>query len=217
VDALGAAGFHQRRNVEPLKGLADQQRDLTNPIEIRARHRIQIEMHVVRPVHVVAAGVPLVQVDAAQVHEPQQRSEVLDHREVDDVSAFVLDGTDIDPVGPRRRRPFHKKEFAGRAVRIALHDHGAVLDVRQYKRHDVRVVLQHVALRDAQLRPEWFLEIGQPHRSTADRQFEIFGVDRNRHALLRRRAARSGSFAHRRMFAARGHFRVGPFRRGFSL
>ena len=96
-----------------------------------ALDRIEVEVHVVRPVHVVAARVPLVEVDAAEVDHPQERGQVLDHREVDDVARLVLDGADLDPVRPRRGRALHEEELAGRAVRVALHDHGPVVEVGQ--------------------------------------------------------------------------------------
>ena len=52
-------------------------------------------------------------------------------------------------VGPRRRRAFHEEELAGGAVRIPLHHHRAVADVRQQHGRDVGVVLNQVALGDA--------------------------------------------------------------------
>ena len=59
-----------------------------------------------------------------------------------------------DPVGPRRRRALHEEELAGGAVRVALHHHRAVADVRQQHRRDVGVVLDQIALGDAELGPE---------------------------------------------------------------
>ena len=42
---------------------------------------IEVEVQVVRPIDVVAARVPLVEVDAAEVDDPEQRREVLHDRE----------------------------------------------------------------------------------------------------------------------------------------
>jgi hypothetical protein len=46
-------------------------------------------------------------------------------------------------------RSLHEKIFAINSVWIALHDHGAVLQVRKKPRRDVRVVLQQVSLGQA--------------------------------------------------------------------
>ena len=48
-------------------------------------------MQVVGAVDVVAARVPLVEIDAAEVDDPEQRREILDDREVDDAPRRVLD------------------------------------------------------------------------------------------------------------------------------
>ena len=52
-------------------------------------------------------------------------------REVDDVARTMLDRAGLDPLRPRRRRALHEEELSLRAVRIPLHDHGPVADVRQ--------------------------------------------------------------------------------------
>ena len=48
---------------------------LAHLVERGARAGIEIEVQVVGPVDVVAARVPLVQVDAAEVDDPQQRGQ----------------------------------------------------------------------------------------------------------------------------------------------
>ena len=106
-------------------------RGLDNAIEGRAVAGIEIEVHVVRPVDVVAGGVPLIQIDAAEIDHPHQRGEILDHREQDDALRSVIDLADLDPRGARLRRALHEEEFARGAVRIALHHHRTVADVRQ--------------------------------------------------------------------------------------
>ena len=63
----------------------DDERRLEDLSERRALAGIEIEVHVVGPVHVVTARVPLIQVDATQVDDPQQRRQVVDDRKVDDV------------------------------------------------------------------------------------------------------------------------------------
>ena len=102
-------------------------------------------MEVIGSIDVVAACVPRVQIDAPEVDHPQQRGTVLDHRKIDDVAVTVIDPADLNPRRPRRRRALHEEEPAVGAVRVALHHHRAVSDVRQQRLRDVGVVLQQVA------------------------------------------------------------------------
>ncbi len=74
--------------------------------EICGLDRIEVEMKVIGAVDVVAPRVPRVEVDAAEVDDPQQRGKVADYREIDDVSRGVLDGTDLYPLGSRAGRLF---------------------------------------------------------------------------------------------------------------
>ena len=73
-----------------------------------------------------------------------------------------------NPGRPRRRRALHEEELAGGAVRIALHHHRAVAEVRQQHVGHVGVVLEQIALGEAELRPEDLAEVGEPdlRRST---------------------------------------------------
>ena len=99
-------------------------------------------MEVVGTIHVVAAGVPRVEVDAAQVDHPQQACQVLDDREIDDVPRGVLDGACANPRGARGGRALHEEKFTRRAARVPLHHHRSILEVRQQVRRDVSVILQ---------------------------------------------------------------------------
>ena len=66
---------------------------------------IEIEVQVVRPVDIVAAGVPLIEIDAAEIDHPQQRRQVVDHREVHDFAVAVIDRADADPRRTWRAAP----------------------------------------------------------------------------------------------------------------
>ncbi len=46
-------------------------RNFTNPFEVSSFHRIQVEMQVVRPVHLITTRVPGIQVNATEIHQPQ--------------------------------------------------------------------------------------------------------------------------------------------------
>ena len=79
----------------------------------------------------------------------------------------VIDRAGPDPGGPRRRRALHEEERPGGAVRIPLHHHRAIADVRQQHRRDVGVVLNQVALGDAALGPERLAQVREAHLASA--------------------------------------------------
>ena len=133
----------------------------TTAVVRRFGHRVEVEVQVVGPIDVVAARVPRVEVDAAEVDEPEQRRQVLDDREVDHAARAVRDRAGLDPRRPRRRRALHEERLAVGAVGIALHHHRAVGEVRQQHRRDVGVVLEQVALGDAERGPERLVEVGE--------------------------------------------------------
>ena len=139
-------------------------------------------MQIIGPIDIIAAGIPRVEIDAAEVHNPQQRRQVLDDGKADHVARAVLDRADLDPVGPRRRRPLHEEELAIDAAGIALHHHRAILQMRQQHRRDCGIVPQQITLGNLLAGPEDFLKIGQSDGAAADFQLDVVGVFRNRHA-----------------------------------
>jgi hypothetical protein len=123
---------------------------------------------VIRPIDVVATRVPLVQIDAAQVDDPEQGGEVVHDGEVDDVAGGVLDRAGLDPLRPGSRRPLHEEEVAGGALRVALHHHRAAGEVGKQHGRNLEVVAEEIALGKPKLWPEGLLQIGQPHHAAAD-------------------------------------------------
>ena len=120
-------------------------------------------MHVVRPIDVVTRRIPLVQIDAPEIDDPEQRRQVIDDRKVDDVAGVMVDAAGPDPGRARLRRPLHEEELTGGAVGIAFHHHRAIADVRQEHRRNVGVVLDQITLGDPLLLPEQLVEIGEPN------------------------------------------------------
>src|SRR5207249_1438786 len=123
VQPFGAAGLDITVRSHSLQHVPNNEGSPKSVTELRAGSRIEVEVEVVRLVYVVAAGVPLVQIDAAEVHYPEQGRDVIDDGEVDHVGRCVLHGADVEPFRVVRGRVFHKEEVAGRAVGVALHDH----------------------------------------------------------------------------------------------
>ena len=71
VQPFRSRGLDQRRHLQRVEGFAHDQRRFEHPIEAGAGAGIEIEMQVVGPVDIVAARVPLVQVDAPEIDDPQ--------------------------------------------------------------------------------------------------------------------------------------------------
>ena len=52
--------------------ITQDQRGLEHPVEPGAFARIEVEVEIVGPIDIVAAGVPGIEVDAAEVDDPEQ-------------------------------------------------------------------------------------------------------------------------------------------------
>jgi hypothetical protein len=198
--------LRERLHAETFERVAHEERGLAHRLERSPRNRIKIEVQIVGTIDVVAACVPWVQIDAAEVHDPQQRREILHHGKIDDVARRVLDRARLDPFRTRRRRALHEEALARRAVRIALHHHRTIDEVRQERRCDVGVILQEIALGQAELGPEDLAQIGETHFARTDCDFAVLHGGRYDEALaaglgaLRARASR----ASRRVTVPRG-------------
>ena len=136
VNALAACRLDERLHADAAQHVADDQCAFTYDRERRSGNRVEIEVHVERAVGIVAERVPRVEIDAAEIDHPQQRGAVVDDGKIDDVTRAVLDRARANPRRPRRRRPLHVEEVAGNAVRISLHHHRPVRDVRQQHARD---------------------------------------------------------------------------------
>ena len=69
---LGARGLHEWHHAERLKRVTDRQGGSEDLGKAGTRHRIEIEVQVVGAVDVVTASVPLIEVDAAEVDDPEE-------------------------------------------------------------------------------------------------------------------------------------------------
>ena len=73
VDSLRPAGLGQRGHSQVLERVANDDGGLKHPVEPGALHRVEIEMEIVGTVDIVTACVPGIEIDAAEVHHPEQR------------------------------------------------------------------------------------------------------------------------------------------------
>src|SRR5262245_45741352 len=119
-------------------------------------------MEIVGPIDLVARRIPLIEVDATEVDNPHQRRAILNHRKRNDAFRSVIDPADLDPRRPWLRRALHEEEVARGPMRVPLHHHRAVADVRQQHGGDIGVVLEEIAFRQTELGPEDLAEIREP-------------------------------------------------------
>src|SRR5207237_3723498 len=171
----------ERPHLQQFERLAHDQRALDDARERRAGAGIEIEVYIVRSIHVVTRGVPLIQIDAAEIDDPQECGFVLDHWKVDHVPAAVIDPADLDPRRAWRRSALHEEERAGGAVRIPLHHHRAVADVRQERAGDVGVVLEKIAFRDTEIGPENLSQVGEANFPALDDHDDVVLIARDLH------------------------------------
>jgi hypothetical protein len=129
--------------------------------------RIELEVKVIRPIDVIEAGVPRDQLDAAEVHDPRERREIVD------------DMAGVNPLRSRQGSALHEKELAVRAVRIALHDDRPLREVGQQHGPNVQVVLEDCTLGDPAGGEETFLQVGQTNAVTPELEHRFVSIQRN--------------------------------------
>src|SRR5205085_1088333 len=102
----------------------------------------------------------------------------------------MLDRAGDDPIRAWRGSALHEEELARRAVRIALHDHRPIGQVRQQDRRQVGIELEQIAFGDSQLWPKRLLQIGEANEPLADSQLYVVRIAWDCDV---RRASRCGS------------------------
>src|SRR5437660_4942020 len=115
----------------------------------------------------------------------------------------MLNGANPNPFRPRYGRMLHEEEGSASSVGITLHDHGAIEQVRQKHRRQVRVVLQQAAFGDAELGPEGLTQVCQANESAVDFQFDLIAIRGHEHGTAARLSPRV-PFDGRTAFEKRG-------------
>src|SRR5262252_5066653 len=109
------------------------------------------------------------QLDRSQLRDPHQRGQVLDHAVVHvPVVAVAPDPGGIEPRRAVLGAVLLVEHLALDAVRVALEGEGAIAEVGQQRRCDSRVVLDHLALGEADPGVEHLVQVGQPEGAFAD-------------------------------------------------
>ena len=145
-----------------------------------SRSRIQVHAELVRMLEVVGAHRVRVQIDAAQVHDPEKLRRVPSHDLPGGAAGRETQLDGLDPVGMRLGRALLVEGLALGALHIAFEDDRPRLDPSQRRVRDRQVILRQVQLRVADLREE-----------------HLFGV-RDRDIAARRLQGGHGSLRHRR-------------------
>src|SRR5207244_3159626 len=181
VEPRRARGLGVRGEAELVHHLAHDERDLPDIRPLSVRSRVEIDQQIVGPLDVLNAGVPGVQLDAAEVDDPREGSGVVDHGEHGRVSARELDVLLAHELRVGRH-PLLVEEFSHHPVRVAHHVKGPTAEVRQDGVGEIDVVLRQVALRQAGLREEDLVGV-------ADRNVDGAKYRRVRVAFVRRAPA----------------------------
>ena len=145
VNAAGAGRLRVAFNFDRGQRVPYHQSGFEDVLERCAGGRIKVKVEIVGTLDVVAARVPGIQIDAPQIDDPQeQRRRVLNHGKIDYIAWNDARWNRWESTGGRDvGRALHKKELAyGNPVWIALHYHGAILNVRQKPGRDGEIILQ---------------------------------------------------------------------------
>ena len=121
-------------------------------------------------VGVAAPHRPGIDVDAAQVHRPDQRRQRVDDQQVGAAPARELDGRGAQEAGLADGSALLEEVRAGRPVRVALEDGGAVEAAGQGSLTDREVVVDELALGDPTFGEEELIAV-------ADREVPAVDLD----------------------------------------
>ena len=160
VDAPRARGLGVPAEAHLLQHLAHHQGD---PADVGERHLglgVEVDAQLVGMIGVAAAHRPGVDVDAAEVHRPEQG-----RRQVDDQQAGAASAREVDRCGAQVRDVAHRgalleEEGAGGPVGVALEHRGTVEAAGQRAVGHRQVVLHQLPLGDPPLCEENLVGIG---------------------------------------------------------
>jgi hypothetical protein len=121
-----------------------------------------------------------VEVDAAEVDHPGERSGVADHDLLGGGAGGVLQGDRVDPVGPLLRRPLLEERLLVEPFDEPLEDHRAAGDPAQRAVGYGQVVGDQVELGQAELDEHHLVGVGDRHLAAGDVEDDRLGLG---HAL----------------------------------
>src|SRR5947207_11704866 len=120
VNAARTRRFGQAGDFQSVQPVADQQRDVAYTVEIGTFNRVQVKMQVIGSMDVIATRIPGVEVDAAQIDNPQERGEVAHDGKIDYPRVRMFDRACVDPVGAGDGRAFLKEKWAAGTIGVTL-------------------------------------------------------------------------------------------------
>ena len=161
VQARGARGLEVRLQADAAQEASDLARDADHVRERRFL-RVEVDHRPVGRVLRVDARHPRMQIDAAEVHEVQQRVAVVAHHVAQEVAtALAADLDRAHPLGRAGLRFLLVEGLAGDAVREAVEVDRPVAQVRQEHLGHLLVVAEQVALGEALGRPVDLVEVAE--------------------------------------------------------
>ena len=141
-----------------LQYVTDAHRDALHLREGHAGLRIEVDAQLIGMIEVPAADRPRIEVDAAEVHRPDEMGEVGRAQLLGRPAARERDGRRLQPLRSGLGHPLLEEEVALRAVREAFEDRGTQVHPTQRTGADRQVVLDQVQLRLAPRRDRNALE-----------------------------------------------------------
>ena len=133
-----------------------------------ARHRVEIDPQLVGMVEVVGADGMRIEIDAAEVDDPDQSGSLVHDDLVGGPAGREGQLSGPDPVGRVVRCPLLEERLLGDPVDESLEGHRAAADAGQRAVGDSKVVLDQVELRVPGVREVHLLRVGDRHLATAD-------------------------------------------------
>ncbi len=160
VDPLGARRLGDDVEPELAEEVADVERDACAVDDVRRRAGIEVEHHGSGTPRVGGARLGSVELERSEVRRPHERRQVVDAAGADLGVGVERDGG--EPVRTVAGAPLLEEPLALDAVGEPDHGDRAVLQVRQHRRGDAGVVVDHLAFGEAVRGVQDLVEVGEP-------------------------------------------------------
>ena len=158
LHSLRAARLREALELQLLEDVTQPERHLRALDDGGRRARVEVERERGRALNVLRERQRRVELEVREVGEPDERGQVVREREVDRPPAGGH-RHGLYPVGPVGGRLLLVEVLLVDPVRVALEGERVVPEVRQQHRRDARVVVDHLALGEADLGIEHLVEV----------------------------------------------------------
>ena len=184
MHAARAGGLRPASQIVLFEDLARDERHAPNVVPLHSGAGIEVDAQLIGVIEIVGANGMRIQIDAAEVHDPEELGGVAHHDLLRRPSRRKFELHRLDPVGMLLRRALLKKRLGIGPVHVSLENDGTSGDSAQRAVGDGEVVLRQVELRVARLRKKDFVGIGD--RDFAAGRFEDHDAKRSRIPTIKR-------------------------------